>query len=189
MLVLILGLIVFLGVHTVRIVVPEWRERRIAAMGEGPWKGLYSLVSLLGLVLLIWGFGLARAETGVLYDPPLWLRHVSALLMLFAFIAVMVFNLPAGRLKPMLKHPFLLSIKIWAFAHLLANGETASVVLFGAFLAWAVWDRIAVKRRGEAIPVAGPVKWDIIAVVSGVALYLLFIWKLHLWLIGVPPIG
>lgn len=189
MLVLILGLIVFLGVHTVRIVAPEWRARRIAAMGEGAWKGIYSLVSLAGVILVVWGFGMARSETGVLYDPPLWLRHVAGLLMLFSFISLMVFNLPAGRLKPLLKHPFLLAVKIWAVAHLLANGETAAVVLFASFLAWAVWDRVAVKRRGETVPSPGPVKWDIIAVASGIVLYMLFIWKLHVWLIGVPPMG
>ncbi|HEY5818410.1 MAG TPA: NnrU family protein [Mesorhizobium sp.] len=189
MLLLILGLVLFLGIHSVRILAPDWRDRRVVAMGEGPWKGVYSVVSLVGFVLIIWGFGVARADTGVLYDPPTWLRHVAALLMLFSFISLMVFSLPAGRLKPVLKHPFLVSVKIWAVAHLLANGETASVVLFGAILAWAVWDRIAVGRRGERAPAPGPAKWDFIAVASGLVLYLLFIWKLHEWLIGVQPIG
>lgn len=187
MLILILGLIIFFGIHSVRILAPAWRNERVKAMGEGPWKGVYSLVSLVGLVLIVWGFGVARAETGMLYDPPIWLRHIALLLMLFSFISLMVFNLPPGRLKPMLKHPFLISVKTWAVAHLLANGETASVVLFGAVLAWAVWDRIAVGKRGEVPPQPGPVKWDVIAVVSGLALYLLFIWKLHEWLIGVAP--
>jgi len=189
MLLLLLGLVIFLGIHSVRIIAPDWRDQRVAAMGEGTWKGVYSVVSLVGLVLIIWGFGMARGEAGVLYEPPVWLRHLAALLMLFSFISLMVFNLPAGRLKPALKHPFLVSVKIWAVAHLLANGETSSVVLFGAILAWAVWDRIAVGRRGETPPAPGPVKWDIIAVASGVVLYLLFIWKLHEWLIGVQPIG
>jgi uncharacterized membrane protein len=109
--------------------------------------------------------------------------------MLFSFVSLMVSNLPAGRLKPILKHPFLLSVKIWAFAHLLANGDLASLVLFGALLAWAVVDRIALKRRGAVVPLPGPVKWDVYAVASGALLYVLFIWKLHLWLIGVPPFG
>lgn len=189
MLLLITGLIVFLGIHSVRILAPEWRAQRITSMGEGPWKGIYSLVSLVGLVLIIWGFGVARSTTGILYDPPIWLRHIALLLMLFSFISMIVFNLPAGRLKPMLKHPFLISVKTWAVAHLLANGETASVVLFGTVLAWAVWDRIAVGRRGETAPVPGPAKWDVMAVLTGAVLWLLFVWKLHIWLIGVSPIA
>ncbi len=189
MLILILGLIIFLGVHSVRIVAPQWREERRAAMGEGPWKGVYSLISLVGFVLIVWGFGMARSETGILYDPPVGLRHLAALLMLLAFISLGVFALPAGRLKPMLKHPMLIAVKTWAVAHLLANGETASVVLFGAFLAWAVADRISVKRRSAPLPAPGPVSYDIGAVAFGIILYLLFVWKLHLWLIGVPPLG
>ncbi|BCH26233.1 hypothetical protein MesoLjLc_61520 [Mesorhizobium sp. L-8-10] len=187
MLLLILGLIVFLGIHSVRIVAPEWRDSQVAARGEGRWKGIYSLISLVGLVLLVWGYGRAWQVAPVLYEPPLWLKHIAALLMFFSFISLMVFNLPAGRLKPMLKHPFLVAVKTWALAHLLANGDLAALILFGAFLAWAVADRIAVGRRGEAVPKPGPVKWDIIAVVSGAVLYLLFVWRLHLWLIGVPP--
>lgn len=189
MLILILGLVIFLGVHSIRIVAPEWREQRRAAMGEGPWRGVYSLASLVGFVLIVWGFGMARGETGYLYDPPVWMRHVAALLMLFAFIALAVSQFPAGRLKPVLKHPMLLAVKIWAVAHLLANGETAAVILFGAFLAWAVADRIAVKRRADPIPAPGPVKWDVIGIVVGVVFYVLFIWKLHFWLIGVAPLG
>lgn len=189
MLLLILGLIVFFGIHSVRIVAPDWRDARIASMGEGPWKGLYSLISLVGLVMIVWGFGIARGETGMLYQPPLWLRHVALALMLLSFISLMVFNLPAGKLKPMLKHPFLVSVKIWAVAHLLANGETAAVLLFLVVLAWAVWDRIAVGRRTETVSAPGPVKWDIIAIVSGTALYVLFVWKLHEWLIGVSPLA
>lgn len=189
MLPLILGLIVFLGIHSVRIAAPEWRERQVIALGEGRWKGIYSLISLVGLVLLIWGYGRAWQVAPVLYEPPVWLKHVAALLMFFSFVSLMVFNLPAGRLKPLLKHPFLVAVKIWALAHLLANGDLAALILFGAFLVWAVVDRIAVGRRGEAVPQPGPVKWDIIAVASGAVLYALFVWKLHLWLIGVPPLG
>jgi uncharacterized membrane protein len=189
MLILILGLIVFLGMHSLRIFAPEWRDERRAAMGDGPWRGVYSLASILGVVLIVWGFGMARGETGYLYDPPGWLRHVALLLMLLAFISFAVSVLPPGRLKPMLKHPMLLSVKIWAVAHLLANGETAAVILFGAFLVWAVADRISVKRRAAPIPAPGPVKWDVIGVVAGVVLYLLFIWKLHQWLIGVAPLA
>ena len=186
MLLLIAGLIAFLGIHSIRMVAPAWREAMIARMGEGPWKGIYSLVSLVGLVLLIWGYARAQPLAPVLYVTPFWLVHVTATLMLLAFISMMVGNLKPGRLKPLLKHPMLLSVKIWAFAHLLVNGDLASVILFGAFLAWAVWNRIAVKRRGDPLPQPGPVVNDIIAVVSGVVIWLLFVWKLHEWLIGVP---
>ena len=187
MTILIIGIIIFLGLHSVRILAPEFRNAQIAARGEGPWKGIYSLVSAIGLGLIIWGYALARPEAPVIYEPPAWLKHINLLLMLFAFISMMVANVPAGQLKPILKHPFLLSIKLWAFGHLLANGDLASLILFGAFLAWAIWDRIAVKRRADmGAAIAGPVTNDIVAIVSGVALYLLFVWKAHEWLIGVP---
>lgn len=190
---LILGLIVFLGSHSIRILAPDLRSGMEARLGEGPWKGLYSLVSLIGLVLLIWGYGQARPGAAVLYVPPFWMAHVTALLMVFAFVFLMISVLPAGRLKPALKHPMLAAVKVWALAHLLANGDAASVVLFGAFLAWAVVDRISVGRRGRAgtltLAKAGPVSNDIIAVVVGLVFYGLFVWKLHLWLIGVQPVG
>ncbi|OHV79962.1 NnrU family protein [Ensifer sp. LCM 4579] len=188
MFVLILGLLIFLGVHSIRIFAPAWRDRRLADMGDGPWRGLYSLVSLTGFVLIIWGFAIARPDAPVLYEPPVWMKHIALALMPFAFISLMVFALPAGRLKPALKHPMLVSIKIWALAHLLGNGDLASLLLFGAFLAWAVADRISVKRRGNAVAAPGPITWDIGAVVAGVALYVLFVWRLHEWLFGATPL-
>ncbi len=187
MLFLVIGLILFLGSHSVRIFAPGWAQARSAAMGENAWKGVYSLVSLLGFVLIVYGYGLARLSSPLLYIPPAWISHVTALLMVFAFIALGIYMLPAGRLKPMLKHPMLVAVKIWAFAHLLANGDLASILLFGAFLAWAVLDRISVKRRGVAVPVAGPVKQDVAAVALGLVLYGVFVWKLHWWLFGVQP--
>ncbi len=181
---LILGLLVFLGIHTVRMVAPDWRLARIAAMGEGRWKGVYSLVSLAGLVLIIFGW---RAAPHIeLYTTPFWMAHLAILLMALALISLMVSNLPAGKLKPALKHPMLLAVKLWAFAHLLVNGDLASVLLFGSFLAWAVWNRIAVKRRGGAVAKPGPVTNDIIAVVSGLAIWAILIWKAHVWIAGVP---
>ncbi len=187
MLWLILGLLVFHGVHSVRMVAPEWRNTRIASMGEGSWKGLYSLAALIGFVLIVWGYGQARPEADILYIAPVWGRHLAWLLMALSFIALMIFNLPSGILKPALKHPMLLSVKLWAFAHLLANGDTASVLLFGSFLAWAVWNRIAVKRRGGALPERGPVRNDILAVVGGLAIWALFVFWAHEWLFGVAP--
>ena len=189
MFVLVLGLILFLGIHSVRIVAPGWRDERLAAMGNG-WRGLYSIVSAVGLVLIVWGYSLAWPTSPVLYDPPVWTKHVAALLMLFALIARSVIPLRCGKLKMMLKHPMLLSVKIWAFAHLLANGELASILLFGGFLAWAVVDRISLKRRGDFGPTStGPVVWDVVAVGIGVAVYLLLVFGLHLWLFGADPLA
>ncbi|MEC9343403.1 MAG: NnrU family protein [Pseudomonadota bacterium] len=186
MLMLIAGLVIFLGIHSIRMVAPGYRDTMLARLGEGGWKGTYSLISLAGLVLLIWGYARAQPLAPVLYVTPFGFVHLTATLMALAFIAMMVANLKPGKLKPILKHPFLLSVKIWAFAHLLVNGDLASVILFGAFLAWAVWNRIAVKRRGDPIPEPGPVSNDVIAVVSGLVIWGLFVWVLHEWLIGVP---
>lgn len=189
---MIVGLILFLGIHSVRILAPGLRRNMIDARGLGPWKGLYSVVALIGLVLIVWGYGLARqAPPPVLYVTPFWMVHVNALLMVFAFIALAASQLPAGRIKVALKHPMLVAVKIWAFGHLLVNGDLASVVLFGSFLAWAVADRISEKRRLKAGETGEPVfvtaRSDVIAVLSGLVLYGLFVWKLHIWLIGVPP--
>jgi len=192
MLVLILGLVIFLGVHSVQIVAPQWRKAKMAEWGEGKWKGLYSLAAAVGFILVVWGFGMARQTAPILYEPPVWMKHITALLMVFSFISLAMFRMPAGKLKPMIRHPMLVAIKIWAFAHLLANGDLASLVLFLSFLAWAVWDRISVKRRERAGEVAvitpGPVTNDILTVVVGLVLYALFVWKLHEWLIGVSPV-
>lgn len=189
MLILVAGLILLLGTHSVAMVSRPWRDRQMVALGEGPWKGIYSLVSLAGLVLIVWGFGLARQEAPILYEPPVGLRHLVALLMLFALIALAVAILPGGKLKRALKHPLLLAVKIWAFSHLLINGDLASLLLFGAFLAWAVLARISLKRRGAPIAEAGPILWDVVALALGILLYLLFVWKLHLWFFGVVPFG
>lgn len=189
---LIVGLVLFLGVHSVRIVAPGWRQTQIDARGLNAWKGIYSVASLAGFVILIWGYGLARQDPLVFWLAPSWMSHVVALLMLPAMILLVASQVPAGRIKAAVKHPMLLAVKIWALAHLLVNGDLASLVLFGAFLAWAVVDRISEKKRLRAgitrNPVAGPLKWDMIAVVGGVVLYLAFLFGLHEWLIGVPPI-
>lgn len=190
--VLILGLVLFLGMHSLRIVAPAWRDARYAAMGEGPWKGIYSLVSLAGFALIIWGYSLAQPYAPDLYDPPVWMRHLNSLLMLPAMIFLVAANLKTGRIKAAVKHPMLLATKLWAFGHLLANGDAASVVLFGAFLVWAIADRISVKRRTAGIPddlETPSTSADIIAVVVGCILYGLFVWKLHLWLFGASPIA
>lgn len=193
MLVFLLGLALFLGSHATAIVAPAWRAQQVARFGEGRWKGIYSLVAGVGLVLLIVGYGMARREPVVLYSPPAALRHVSLLLMLPVFPLLFSAYLP-GRIRRAAKHPMLLAVKFWAAAHLLANGTLVDVILFASFLAWAVADRISVKRRavaqGHDTPAAaGRPLNDIIAVAGGLAVYLVFLFWGHRWLIGVSPLG
>ena len=135
---LILGLILFLGVHSLRIVADPWRAARIAHLGEGPWKGLYSLVSIVGFVFLLWGFGRARAATVVLWSPPFWTHYVALALTLVAFVLIAAAYVPGTRIKGRLHHPMVLGVKVWAFAHLISNGTLADVILFGSFLVWAI---------------------------------------------------
>ena len=186
---LIIGLLLFLGVHSVAIVAPAWRDRMQARLGEGKWKGIYSLASIVGFLLLIYGYGQARQDPVVLYAPAPWTRHLAALLMLPVFPLLFAAYLP-GRIKAALKHPMLVAVKLWAVAHLIANGMLADLLLFGGFLAWAVADRISFKRRPpKAVPGAPPSPAnDAIAVVAGLATYVVFVLWLHLKLIGVPVI-
>jgi uncharacterized membrane protein len=193
MLVLVAGLVVFLGIHSVSIVAPAWRTARIARLGEKPWKGIYSIVSAVGLVLIVVGFGIARRSPVVLYTPPTMLRHLALLVMLPVFPLFIAAYFP-GRIQAAAKHPMLLSVKLWATAHLLANGTLADVLLFGAFLAWAVADRISVKRRpadeSHEVPAAPPrTANDAIALIGGLIVYVVFILWAHRWIIGVSPLG
>lgn len=185
---LILGLVIFLGVHSVSIVAPAWRDAQLAARGEAVWKGGYSLVSLVGFVLIVIGYGLARQSPVVLYTPPLWTRHLALLLMLPVFPLLFSAYLP-GRIQAAAKHPMLLAVKIWATAHLLTNGTLADVLLFGGFLAWAVADRISVKRRPPRPLRTAPRRPvnDWIALAVGLAVYAALMAGGHLWLIGVSP--
>ncbi len=188
MAILLAGLVIFLGLHSVAIVAPGWRDERVRRFGEGRWKGLYSLIAAIGLVLIVVGYGFARQSPIVLYSPPQMLRHLAWLLMLPVFVLLLAAYLP-GRIQAATRHPMLLATKLWATAHLLANGSVADVLLFGGFLAWAVADRISMKRRTPRpkpeLP-AGRFN-DVIAVVGGFAIYGLFISYLHVWLIGVAP--
>jgi uncharacterized membrane protein len=193
MLVLVLGLVVFLGVHSVSIVAPHWRAATIARVGEKPWKGLYSIAAGVGLALVIVGYGMARRDPVVLYAPPAALRHLALLVMVPVFPLLFAAYLP-GRIRAAAKHPMLLAVKLWALAHLLANGTLADVLLFGGFLAWAVADRIAVKRRSavevHAVPGAPPRPYnDAIAVAVGLLVYVALVLRGHRWLIGVSPLG
>jgi uncharacterized membrane protein len=189
MLYLIIGLVLFLGMHSVEIFSSTLRANAIARMGERPWKGLYTLISIAGFILIIWGYSQARQDPVVLYAPPVWMRHLSALIMLPVFPLILAAYMP-GRIKAALKHPMLAGVKFWALAHLLANGMLADVLLFGSFLAWAVADRISFKRRVvRPIPTAPPGKVnDVIAVLAGLAIYVAFVLWLHRWMFGVSPL-
>jgi uncharacterized membrane protein len=189
--VMILGLALFLGVHTLPAQ-RELRARAIAAMGEGGYKAGYALISVLGIALIAWGFAHYRATGWVdVWNPPKALKHITVALMLPAVILV-VAAFMRGHIYTTLKHPMLAGVKLWAAAHLLANGDLGSIILFGSFLGWAVLDRISLKRRSDAggppIPVGG---WgnDMIAVAIGVVVYLALAFAFHPVVIGVPVIG
>jgi uncharacterized membrane protein len=188
MTVLLLGLILFLGSHSVSILAPSWRDAQVRQRGEKAWKAAYAIVSGAGLALIVFGYGLARQSPIVVYTPPMALRHLAWLLMLPVFVLLFAAYLP-GRIQAMAKHPMLLATKLWATAHLLANGNLGDVLLFGGFLAWAVADRISMKRRvvrPKAELPAGRYN-DLIAIVGGLLLYVLIFFHLHVWLIGVSP--
>ena len=188
--ILIIGIAVFLGVHSISIVAPGLRARAVALMGSNRWRGIYSLVSAAGFVLILYGFHLARQAPVVLYMPPAWMRHVTFLLMLPVFPLILAAYLP-GRIKTAMKHPLLAAVKFWALAHLLSNGFLADVLLFGAFLLWAICDRISLKRRPpQAIRTAPQGRFnDLIAVIAGLALYAVFILWAHVRLFGAPLLG
>ena len=189
MIMLILGLVIFIGIHLVPTC-PSTRGNFAARFGEGPYKGLFSLIALAGLIMIVYGFGEARyAASGnpQLWDPPRWTRHVTMTLMLPVFVLLAAAYLP-GRISAAVKHPMLLSVKLWAFAHLLVSARLANFILFGALLAWAIYDRISVKRR--AVPIkSGPVRNDIIALVIGLLAYAFMLTRGHTLLIGVPLIS
>jgi uncharacterized membrane protein len=189
MTILILGLVLFLGMHSVSIFALNFRNAMVARSELG-WKAFYGIISLVGLWLIVRGYAEARLTTTMLYYPPTWLRHLSATLMLPMFVFFFAPYFP-GRIKATLKHPQLVAVKLWAFAHLLVNGTVADLVLFGSFLAWAVVDRISLKRRpARDVPGAPPGKFnDLIVVVLGLAAYIVFALHLHARWIGVAPFG
>ena len=187
---LVAGLILFLGVHSVRIFAEPWRVRTIARIGEKPWKGVYSLISIAGFVLLVWGYGQARQLGVVLFEPPVFMRHITSLLMLVSFVLLAAAKVPGNHIKARLGHPMIIGVKVWAFAHLLASGRLSDVVLFGAFLAWAIADFIAARKRDRAAGTVYPPGDElrtVLTVVAGVVAWAVFVAGLHLWLIGVAP--
>lgn len=186
---LVLGLILFLGVHSTSIVAPKWRDRTVPRVGEQTFRAIYSLIAIAGFVLIVRGYGLSLHNPVALYSPPTGMRHLTLLLMVPVFPLLFATYLP-GRVQQATKHPMLAAVKLWAFAHLLANGNSADVLLFGSFLVWAVTDRLSMKwRKPHSVPRAPLSKGnDLIAVVLGLALYVAFVFWLHRCLIGVSPV-
>jgi uncharacterized membrane protein len=188
---LVLGLLVFLGVHSTRIVADGWRTTMIARLGENGWKALYSIVSLAGFVLIVIGYGAARADPVFLWNPPIWTRHLASLLTLAAFILLAAAYVPSNRIKAAVGHPMVAGVKVWAFSHLISNGTLADVLLFGSFMAWAIVDFLSARRRDRASGVVrnGGAVPTVVAVVLGVVLWAAFAFWLHRVLIGVAPFG
>jgi uncharacterized membrane protein len=189
---LILGLVLFLGVHSVRIVAEDWRSRTIARMGAGAWKGVYSVVSLVGFVLIVWGFSQARMMPMQLWSPPTGMRHLAWLLTWLAFVMLAAAYVPGNAIKARLHHPMVLAVKTWALAHLLANGNLGHVVLFGSFLVWAVFDFSAARRRdraGQVVYPPGRALPTVVTVVVGTLAWAGFAMWLHGWWIGIRVIG
>jgi uncharacterized membrane protein len=192
MLILILGLIIFLGVHSTRMFADGWRGTVMAQRGEAAYKGIYSLLSLVGLVLLVWGYGASRATPVDLWNPPVWTRHVAALLMLLSFILLTAAYVPGNHIKAAMGHPMVLGVKVWALAHLLANGRLGDIVLFGSFLLWAVINFTASRQRDRAAGTRyapGVAGKTALTVVLGAGAWVVFAFWLHGWLIGVQPFG
>ncbi len=186
---LVLGLVIFLGVHLLRATAPGWRDAMIARLGEGPYKGLYSFVAVLGLALIVWGFPLAASDGRSLYFPAQGLRHVTEALMLPALVLAVASGLPPGHIRRFVRHPLLIATILWSVGHLLVNGELAAVVLFGSFLAWALIDLAAQRDRPAAPPVPPRLAYDGLAIVVGLVLYAALVWRLHLWAFGVSPLA
>lgn len=190
MAILILGLLIFLGLHSVRIFADDWRNAMRARLGENGWKGLYSLASLAGFGLILWGYSLARRQPVVVWSPPSFMPHIAAPLMVLAFILLAAAYVPRNGIKARLHHPMTLAVKVWALAHLLANGTLHDMILFGSFLVWSVvLFRAARKRDAAAGAVYPPGKGaaTAVTVVVGFALSVVFAHWLHLLLIGVKP--
>lgn len=189
---LVLGLVIFLGVHSVRIVAEGWRTSMRERLGEPAWKGLYTLLSIAGFGLIVWGFGQTRLHPEVLWVPPVAMRHVAALLVLIAFIFLAAAYVPGNAIKARLHHPMILSVKVWALAHLLANGKLADVVLFGAFLVWAILDFRSARQRDRAAGTlypSGNAIGTALTVLIGIVGWAAFAFWGHQALIGVAPMA
>lgn len=184
---LLLGIVLFMGIHSVRMVAPGFRQAQLSA-NEGRWKGMYSLLSLVGLALIVWGWWTYRPQAPEIYTPPDWGRYAAAGLLWLGFIANVSAYQPTGRIKEALQHPFLAGVILWAIGHLLANGDLASLLLFGGFLLYALVNRVAVAFRPDPAPTFVSYRGDIVAVVAGTLVFALFAFWLHGFLFGVNPL-
>ncbi len=192
MIYLVTGLVLFLGIHSVRIVAEPWRTHRIAQMGAGTWKGVYSLLSIVSFILIVYGYGLSRQAPIDLWMPPVWTRHLAALLTLPVFVLLVAAYVPGSHIKAVFKHPMTLAIKLWAGAHLLSNGRLGDVLLFGGFLLWSAFLFRAARQRDRQQSITYvAIGWsrDVIAIVAGLLLWGVFATYLHGVLIGVRPFG
>ncbi|MEK8031015.1 NnrU family protein [Ideonella sp. DXS29W] len=183
---LVWGLVLFLGMHSVRIVAPAWREAQMARLGRTAWRGLYSAVSLVGFALLVWGYGQARQQPVVLWQTPVGLKHLAPPLVLVAFILLAASQVGGNAIQARLQHPMLLGTKLWAFAHLLANNTLADLVLFGGFLVWAIVGFRSARRRGPVQVEVKPAR-TAVAVLAGCAAWAFFAFWAHAAWIGVRP--
>jgi uncharacterized membrane protein len=185
---LVLGLLVFLGAHSIRIFADDWRTAQIAKFGAGKWKGSYTLVSIVGFVLIVQGFAAARVEPVLLWSSPVWARHLASLGMLIALILLVAAYVPRNHIKAKLQHPMVLAVKVWALVHLLANGRLVDVLLFGSFLVWAVLDFRSARQRGPVV-VTATVIGTLITLVVGAGVWFGLVCCAHQWLFGVRPFG
>lgn len=183
---LILGLILFLAPHSVRIVADDWRSAQVARIGLPAWKGLYSVVSIVGLALIVWGYGIARTAPIEVWNPPVFTRHLASLFTLAAFVLLVAAYVPRNHLRARLGHPMIIAVALWALAHLLANGRPGDIVFFGAFLLWALLDWRAAAQRPAAAAAAPTWARTAVTAVIGLVAYWLFAFHLHAWVTGVP---
>jgi uncharacterized membrane protein len=189
---LIAGLILFLGAHSTRVFADEWRTRMMDRIGEKSWKGLITVASILGFVLIVIGYGQARLTPVVLWVPPVWTQHLAIAINLLAFIAITAAYVPGNSIKAKIGHPMVAGVKAWAIAHLIANGNLADVILFGAFLIWAVVDFRNSRRHDRTNGIqyaAGTMGRNVMTVVAGTVVWALFTMVLHVRLIGVAPLA
>lgn len=188
---LVLGLLIFLGIHSTRVFAEGWRTHFIAQRGEKAWKGLYSVLSVVGFILIIWGYGMARQNPVPLWTPlPSGVRHAASLLTLFAFVLLAGAYVPGNHIKAAVKHPMILGVKLWAFSHLIVNHTLADLLLFGGFLVWAVLSFRAARGRDRALGLVyapGRVLPTVLTVVIGMALWVAFAFWAHGAWIGVRP--
>ena len=188
---LIAGLILFLGAHSTRVFADDWRTRTMARIGEKPWKGLVTVISIVGFVLIVIGYGQARLNPVVLWVPPVWTRHLAILINLIAFISITAAYVPRNSIKAKFGHPMIAGVKAWATAHLIANGNLADVILFGAFLAWSIVDFRNSRRRdranGTTYP-SGTMGKNVMTIAIGTVIWAVFTLYLHVRLIGVAPL-